>query len=186
MHRRPLLAVVALVLAGATPLAFAPGLSGQAGAPDRAPRRAAPPTSSRASWPRRSTRRSAGTMVVENKAGGGGSVGANEIASRRPTATIGMATVSTTAPTRHQPEDPVQPADRLHAIINVAATPNVIAVHPSFRPRTARIYRRAEEEPRQVQLRELGHGRHRPLQTELFKNLGHLHHAHPTAAPARR
>jgi tripartite-type tricarboxylate transporter receptor subunit TctC len=83
-----------------------------------------------------------------------------------------MATVSTTAANPAiNPKIGYNPATDFTPIINIAATPNVIAVHPSFPARLQGLHRRAEEEPRQVQLRQSGTGGIGHLQTELFKSL---------------
>ena len=80
------------------------------------------------------------SVIVENKGGGGGIVGANETPSRPRTATRWALPRS---PPRRQPainpKTPYNPLTDFTPIINIAATPNIIAVHPAFRPRTTRL-----------------------------------------------
>ena len=64
-------------------------------------------------------------------------------------------------------------------IINIAATPNVIAVHPELPGQGLQgLRRRAEEEPGQVLVRLLGHRRHRPPADGAVQE--------PVAAPSSR
>jgi tripartite-type tricarboxylate transporter receptor subunit TctC len=73
-------------------------------------------------------------MIVENKAGAGGAIGATETSRAKPDGyNLGTATVSTIATVPAiQPTTPYNPLTDFTPIINIAATPNIIAVHPSF------------------------------------------------------
>jgi tripartite-type tricarboxylate transporter receptor subunit TctC len=113
-------------------------------------------------------------IIVENKAGAGGSIGALDIArGNKDGHVIGMATVSTTASSpainKKVGYDPIKD---FQAITNIAASPNVIAVYPKFSAKDYKSFLElVKKNPGKYSYATSGSGGIGHLQTELFKSL---------------
>lgn len=119
--------------------------------------------------------------IVENRAGGGGSVGALEIA-RAPKDgyIIGVATVSTTAANPAiNAKIGYDPTKDFAPITNIAATPNIIAVNPSFPAKDFKTFLEVlKKNPGKYSYASSGTGGIGHLQTELFKSLTGVYIVH--------
>jgi tripartite-type tricarboxylate transporter receptor subunit TctC len=121
------------------------------------------------------------SVVVDNKSGAGGVLGANETARATPDGySLGVATVSTVAAAPAiNPRNPYNPVSDFTPIVTIAATPNVLAVHPGFPAKDYRGFiELVRKSPGRYSYSTAGTGSIGNLQMELYKNVTHTFITH--------
>jgi tripartite-type tricarboxylate transporter receptor subunit TctC len=121
------------------------------------------------------------SVVVVNKAGGGGVVGAADTARAAPDGyKLGVATVSSTAANPAiNPKTPYDPINDFTPIVNIAATPNLIAVNPGFPAKNyAEFLAVIQKNPGKYSYATSGAGGIGHLLMELYKSLTNTYVTH--------
>lgn len=121
------------------------------------------------------------TVLVENKAGAGGAIGASEVAKSAPDGyVLLMSSVSTMAANPAiNPATPYDPVKDFVHISNVAATPNVIAVHPAFAGKDYKTFvDTLQKNPGKYSYGSAGNGTVGHLLAELYKSMAKVYVTH--------
>ncbi|MCD2513624.1 tripartite tricarboxylate transporter substrate binding protein BugE [Comamonas endophytica] len=120
-------------------------------------------------------------VVVENRGGGGGAIGALETARQKPDGyNLGIATLSSMATNPAiNPKTPYDPIKDFTPIINIAATPNVIAVNPKFPATDYKAFEAyLKKNPGKYSYGSSGTGGVQHMLMELYKSLTQIDMVH--------
>ncbi len=120
-------------------------------------------------------------VIVENRAGAGGAIGAAEVSRSPPDGyTLLMSSVSTMAANPAiNPATPYDPIKDFVHVSNVAATPNVIAVHPSFPAKDYKAFLvTLQKDPGKYSFGTAGNGTVGHLLAELYKSKAKVYVTH--------
>ncbi|AMG90879.1 Bug family tripartite tricarboxylate transporter substrate binding protein [Bordetella bronchiseptica] len=113
-------------------------------------------------------------VVVENRGGGGGAIGADALAKATPDGyTLGVATVSTMATNpATNPQTPYDPLKDFTPITNLVSVPNVMTVNPKIAAQTLKEFiALVKANPGKYSYASSGTGSISHLDGELFKSL---------------
>lgn len=120
-------------------------------------------------------------VIVENRVGAGGNIGADLVAKARPDGyTLLMGTVSTHAINPNlYPKMPYDPVKSFAPISLVATLPNLLVVHPSVPARNVKeLIALAKAKPGDLAFASAGNGTTQHLAGELFKKMANVDMMH--------
>ena len=121
------------------------------------------------------------TVIVDNKAGAGGALGAADVAKASPDGHVLLVSSVSTMATNPaiNPSISYDPVKDFVHVINIAATPNVIAVHPSFPARDYKAFAAAlRASPGAFSYGSAGNGSVGHLLAELYKSTAKVYLTH--------
>jgi len=119
-------------------------------------------------------------VIIENKAGAGGTIGADSVAKSAPdgyTLLMGSNSTFSVAPSLY-PKNPYHPIRDLAPVVAIAATPFILVVNPSG-PRTAKeLVDKAKAAPGKTTMASAGTGSSNHLLGELFQEIAGVKFTH--------